>query len=233
MRSFLAILVCLQWCNAGERPKASRDCNPRATAVWIKSVIRVHKGRVLLAGKEPDKFLEARLPFPKATEIRLYGRSVIADQSGLYPLLIGFTDEGDYQLTMFTPFYPFLDKIIETDGLPDYAPHVKSEAMNGKGFRVIAEELHAHFTRSIGSKPYCFQVRDDGEGWPIEHYVWTVGAFYVILTAYDGNDSIGLYLTLTSKTDRLDRFRKMTKTTEEVFKGWGKPMPSQQASPPK
>lgn len=233
MRSLLAILICLQWCIAGEPSKASCDCDPKATAAWITSVIRVHESKVLLAGKEPDKFLEARLPFPKATEIQLYGRSVIADQSGLYPLLIGFTAEGDYQLRIFTPFYPFLDEIIKSDGLPGYAPHGKAEAMNEKGFRVIAEELHAHFTKSIGSKPQCFRVRDDGEGWPSEHYVWTVGAFYVILTAYNGNDSNGLYLTLTSKPDRLDRLSKMTKTTEEAFEGWGKPMPSQQSPEPK
>ena len=233
MRPLIAILVCFQWCLAEEPKSTPHDCDPKATAVWITSLIRVHQGKVLLTGKEPDRLREARLPFLKATEIQLFGRSVIADQSGLYPLLIGFTDAGDYRFEMFTPFHPFLDEIIGSDGLPRYAPYGKAEAMTEEGFRIIAEELHSHFTKSTGSKPQCFQVRDDGEGWPSEHYVWTIGAFYVILTAYDGNDSNGLRLTLTPNPDRLGQLRKMTKTTEEVFEGWGKPMPSQEGAAPK
>jgi hypothetical protein len=233
MRYLFVILLSLQWCFAEKSKPAAPDCDPKATALWIASVVRVRDGKVLLAGKEPDKFLESRLPFAKPTEIQLSGRQIIADQSGLYPLLIGFTEQGDYEFKMFTPFYPFFDEIIAADGLPGYALHPKAEAMTEKGFRVIAEHLHSHFTASIGSKPLCFIVRDDGEGWPSEHYVWSLGAFHIILTAYNGNDSNGIYLTLTSKPDRLAKLQKMTRTTEEVFEGWGKSLPNQQPAPTK
>lgn len=212
-------------------PEITVSCDPVATADWLSSVFTVRDGKVLVVDKEPDKYLEARLRFPKPVEIQSCGRQIIADQEGLYPLIIGPTESG-YEFHIYTPFYAFMDEITESDGLPGYAPHPKSEAINEKGFRKIAEKLHSHFTQSVGFRPECFRVRDD-IGYPSEHYIWTVGTTFIILTAYDGNDSNGIYLDITTSTKNIDRIRKMPRTTEAVFEGWGDPMPSISTTQPK
>ncbi len=228
MRPLLAIFACSFLCVAAESPE---PCDPVATADWLSSVFTVRDGKVLVVGKEPDKYFEARLRFPKPVEIQTYGRQIIADQEGLYPMIIGPT-EGGYEFQIYTPFYVFMDEITESDGLPGYAPHPKAEAINEKGFRKIAEKLHSHFTQRVGSRPECFRVMDE-IGYPSEHYIWTIGTTFIILAAYDGNDSNGIYLDITSSSKRIDRVRKMRRTTEEVFEGWGDPMPSLSPKQPK
>jgi hypothetical protein len=233
MRPLLAIVTCSMLCIAAEppEPKPTVSCDPVATADWLISVFIVRDGKVLVASKESDKYLEARLRFPKPVEIQTHGRQIIADQEGLYPLIIGPMDSG-YEFHIYTPFYVFMDDITESDGLPGYAPHPKAEAINEKGFRKIAEKLHSHFTKCVGSRPECFRVRDD-IGYPSEHYVWTVGTTFIILTAYDGNDSNGIYLNITTSTKAIDRVRKMPRTSEDVFESWGYPMPSISTTQPK
>ncbi len=198
--------------------------DPAKTAKWLCSVFTISDGKVLVAGKPPDKFFEARLPFAAKTEVRHYrNKWIIADQDGCYPMIIGPTDVG-YYMSMYNPFYAFLDRTIESDGLPGYAPNPKEAAMTLKGFRVISEHLHEHFTKSTGSLPECFRVFDEIL-YPSEHYVWNVGTTWIILTAYDGNDSDGIHLTITSKKDGPGALRKMAKSLEEPFKDWGEPLP--------
>ena len=168
--------------------------------------------------------------FSKPVEIQTSDRQIIADQEGLYPIIIGPTESG-YEFRISTPFYDFMDMITEPDGLPGYAPHPKAEAINEKGFRKIAERLHSHFSESVGARPECFRVEDD-IGYPSEHYVWTVGTTFIVLTAYAGNDSHGIRLRITTDI-KIDAMRKMPRTTEEVYEGWGDPMPSLSASQPK
>jgi hypothetical protein len=61
MRPLLAIIACSMLCIAAEppEPKAAVSCDPVATADWLSSVFTVRDGRVLVVGKESDKYLEA------------------------------------------------------------------------------------------------------------------------------------------------------------------------------
>lgn len=205
-------------------PSASVVADPKATADWLASVFTVQNKQVLVAGKPSDKFFEARLKFTQPTEIQTCNGQIIADPKGLYPMLIGPVDAG-YDVTMYSPFYAFLDEIIESDGLPGYADHPKNEAMTLSGFRKIGECLHAHFTRETGSLPEHHRVVDD-IGFPSESYVWKVDKHLIVLTAYDGNDTDGIHLRITSELTELEELRKRQPTTEEIFKGWGAPLPS-------
>ena len=226
MRSLLVTLICSALCLAAESPapKDTVSCDPIATADWLCSVFTMKEGKVLVASKEADKYLEARLRFAKPVEIQTYGRQIIADQEGLYPLIIGPTEDG-YEFKIYTPFYAFLDEVIEDDGLPGYAPHPKNSAINERGFRKIAELLHTHFTACAETKPECYRVLDD-INYPSEHYVWRVGSSFIILTAYCGNDSNGIYLNITNNSKRLERISKMHRTTIDVYEGWGDSLPN-------
>jgi hypothetical protein len=97
--------------------------------------------------------------------------------------------------------------------------------MTRSGFRKIAECLHAHFTQVTGSLPEHHRVYD-GILFPSEHYIWSAGKDLIILTAYDGNDSDGILLRITSKLTELEALRKMQPTTEKVFDDWGGPLPN-------
>jgi len=205
-------------------PAASVVAEPKATADWLASVFTVQNNQILVAGKPSDKFFEAQLKFTKPTEIQIFNHRMIADQEGLYPMIIGPVDAG-YDVTIYTPFYAFLDEIIESDGLPGYANHPKNEAMTLSGFRKIAECLHAHFTKETGSLPAHYRVVDE-ISYPSEHYVWKVDKNLIILTAYDGNDSDGIHLRITSKLTELEELRKRKPTTEKIFDDWGDPLPS-------
>jgi hypothetical protein len=205
--------------------------DPKATAEWLATVFTVKDGQVFVAGRPAEHYLEARLPFKRPTEIRIFGHAIIADQEGMYPLQIGPTDEG-YRVKMYTPFYDFLDAITGTDGLPDRAPHPKAQAMKQEGFRAIAESLHAFFTKATGQLPERHRVLDPIT-FPSEHYIWSVGRQWIILTAYDGNDSDGIYLSITDAPSFVEELRKMPHTDMEVFRGWGSPMPSRPEGPKK
>jgi hypothetical protein len=195
----------------------------KATGEWLARIFTVKDGQVLVMGKPPEKYREARLPFAKATEIKFESNlSIIADQEGMYPVGLGLTDEG-YRFYMYQPFRDFLDRIIEEDGLPGYGRHPKAEAMKNEGFRAIAEVLHAHFTKETGQLPERHRVLD-GILYPSETYIWSVGKQFIFLVAYNGNDSDGLYCYITFDASRLDELRKRKHTEEEVYRGWGQPM---------
>ncbi len=226
MRFFFLLLIIVQLAAPHLKAETAKQpvVDPVKSAKWLCSVFAIKEGKVLVAGKAPEKYFEARLPFAAKTEVRHYrDKWIIADQDECYPMIIGPTDDG-YYMSMHTPFYAFLDEIIESDGLPGYAPHPKAAAMSLGGFRVISENLHEHFTKSTGSLPECFRVFDEIL-YPSEHYVWNAGTTWIILTAYDGNDSDGIYLTITSKSDSLEALRKMAKSPHEPFKDWGEPLP--------
>lgn len=229
MRPF--IVACLLVCavHAAEpetssvTPK-STVADPKATAEWLASIITIRQNQVLIAGKPLENYAEARLPFSKATEVQIYRElSIIANQEGLYPMIIS-RDEDGYRFSMFTPLYPFLDRTIESDGLPGYAQHPKSDAMTTKGFRTIAEILHARFTKACGDLPEVHRVLDKIL-YTSEHYIWTVGKQFIVLKAYDGNDNDGLVISVTSKSDGVELVRKMHRSKQSVFKDWGQPLP--------
>lgn len=210
---------------------ASVLADPKATGEWLASLFTVQNNQILVAGKTPDIFPEARLKFSRPTEIQTYKNKIIADQEGMYPLIIGPDDDG-YSVEMYTPFYAFLDDIIGPDGLPAYSNHPKEESMTLAGFRKIAECLHAHLTQATGALPEHHRVIDEIT-YPSEHYIWTVGKHFVILTAYDGNDSDGISLTITSKLSEVEGLRKMRPTTEKIFTDWGDPLPHLKGIPKK
>lgn len=223
MNRFLLILFHLFGSLAAAQ-EAKPLCDPKATAEWLTTIFTVSEGKILVAGKEPEKYREARLRFSRPVEIRPYREKVIVDQEGLYPLSMGPMEDG-YEFFVSTPFYPYLDEMPAPDGLPGLAPSPKGDAINERGLRTIAEILHAHFTKSAGEPEGCRVL--DKIGYPSEHYMWRVGTQSVTLTAYDGNDSNGLVLRIAKSTD-LDAFRKMAPTREEVFEGWGDMMPHRQ-----
>lgn len=225
--SILLLLFCSLGPGMELKASIQPPADPEATARWLTSIFTIKNGRVLVAGKVSEDYLEARLAFAKNTEIRIRSgtpKSIIADQEGLYPLIIGPQENG-YGFIMYHPFYDYLDRITGSDGLPDYAPNPKAESMTNKGFRLIAEKLHAHFTKASGSLPLRYRVRDN-IGYSSEHYVWKVGPDYVILTAYDGNNSDILKMKITSVASELENIQKMPRTEQNVYEDWGAPMPS-------
>ncbi|RYD32301.1 MAG: hypothetical protein EOP86_15995 [Verrucomicrobiaceae bacterium] len=239
MRTLITLLFCTVLCMPGasvdqadspdSKPAAAGD--PAATAEWLSQIFTVKDGKALVAGKEAGKYHEALLRFSKPVEILPQGDLIIADQEGLYPMIIGPASHG-YGCRIYTPFYALMDMITESDGLPRYAPHPKATAINGKGLRIIAKRLHAHFTRGAGAKPECRRVLDH-IGYASEHYIWTVGKSFIILSAYDGNDNDGIRLDITDNTESIGRIRRMPETTAEVFEEWGDSMPDLSKTGPK
>jgi hypothetical protein len=203
--------------------------DPRATANWLAALFTVQEGKIHVAGKPPGDFYQARLPFPKSTEIKFYSRGIVANQEGLYPLLL-YPDAQGFQVSIYTPFRPVMD-FVEQDkeeGLPGWLPHPKAGAMTDAGFRTIGEMLHAHFTKITGHLPERYRTKDT-IGFPSESYIWEVGKKSVVLRAYHANDNHGLILQITDSLPLAKDFQTGEPTAEKIFDQWVDPLPSRPA----
>lgn len=197
----------------------------QATAEWLCQLLgKDAKGQLTIAGKVYENVRKSRLPFRGKTEIqvsRLNG--VIVNQEGIHPVEIGLNDR-QFRVSLYTPMYDFLDDELGPDGLPGYTPHPKDEAMSTAGFRVIAEQVHKHLVELTGELPEHRRTLDD-ISYPSEYYRWKVGDVYVFLSAYDGNDTDGIGLTVSHEDGESDERKKRQDTDMEIFADWGPPMP--------